>query len=94
MKGISLFTNESRLVVVPTRPPIQWVSGALSLDVKRPGREGVHLVPRLRMCGAILPLPHTFQWRGGYLCTGTTVPYLTPYSIYAAKTEGVSIPLS
>jgi len=26
----------------PTQPPIQWVSGALSLGVKRPGRETDH----------------------------------------------------
>jgi hypothetical protein len=26
----------------PTQPPIQWVSGALSLGVKRPGREAEH----------------------------------------------------
>jgi hypothetical protein len=26
----------------PTQPPIQWVPGALSLGVKRPGRETDH----------------------------------------------------
>jgi hypothetical protein len=26
----------------PTQPPIQWVKGALSLEVKRPGREADH----------------------------------------------------
>jgi hypothetical protein len=33
----------------PPQPTIQWVSGALSLEVKRPGREAghsTHLVPR------------------------------------------------
>jgi hypothetical protein len=29
----------SRTVLGPTQPPIQWVPGALSLGVKRPGRE-------------------------------------------------------
>jgi hypothetical protein len=29
----------------PTQPPIQWVSGALSLGVKRPGREPDHPPP-------------------------------------------------
>jgi hypothetical protein len=29
----------SRTALGPTQPPIQWVSGALSLGVKRPGRE-------------------------------------------------------
>jgi hypothetical protein len=44
-----------------TQPPIQWVPGALSLEVKRPGREAdhsPHLVLRSRMRGAIPPLPH------------------------------------
>jgi hypothetical protein len=29
----------------PTQPPIQWVPGALSLGVKRPGREADHPPP-------------------------------------------------
>jgi hypothetical protein len=29
----------SRTTLGPTQTPIQWVSGALSLGVKRPGRE-------------------------------------------------------
>jgi len=45
--GIFLFTTASRTAVEPTQPPIQWVLGALSLEVKRPGREADHsLVPR------------------------------------------------
>jgi hypothetical protein len=35
----------SRSAVGPTQPPIQWVPGALSLGVKRPGREADHLSP-------------------------------------------------
>jgi hypothetical protein len=48
----------------PASYPMTPVS--LSPGVKRPGREGdhLHLVPRLRMCGAISPLPHTSSWRG------------------------------
>jgi hypothetical protein len=37
--GIFLITTTSRTVMVPTQPPIQWVPGAVSLGVKRPGRE-------------------------------------------------------
>jgi hypothetical protein len=45
--GIFLFTTASRTAVEPTEPPIQWVLGALSLEVKRPGRKADHsLVPR------------------------------------------------
>jgi hypothetical protein len=40
---------------------------ALSLRLKRPGREAdhsPHLVPRSRMRGSIPPLPNTSSWRG------------------------------
>jgi hypothetical protein len=40
--GIFLFTSASRTALGPTQPPSQWVSGALSLGVKRPGREADH----------------------------------------------------
>jgi hypothetical protein len=43
--GIFLFTTASRTALGPTQPPIQWVSGALSLGVKRPGREADHSPP-------------------------------------------------
>jgi hypothetical protein len=33
----------SGMALGPTQPPIQWVSGALSLGVKRPEREADHL---------------------------------------------------
>jgi len=37
--GNFLFTTVSRPALGPTQPPIQRVSGALSPEVKRPGRE-------------------------------------------------------
>jgi hypothetical protein len=40
--GIFLFTTASRTALGPTQPPIQWVPGAISLGVKRPGREADH----------------------------------------------------
>jgi hypothetical protein len=43
--GIFLFTTVSRTVLGPTQPPIQWVPGAPSLGVKRPGREVEHSPP-------------------------------------------------
>jgi hypothetical protein len=43
--GIFLFTTASRMVLRPTQPPIQWVPGALSLGVKRPGSEADHSLP-------------------------------------------------
>jgi hypothetical protein len=36
---IFLFTTASRPALGPTQPPKKWVSGSLSLGVKRPGRE-------------------------------------------------------
>jgi hypothetical protein len=42
---IFLFTIVSRKVLGPNQPPIQWVPGALSLWVKRPGREADHSLP-------------------------------------------------
>jgi hypothetical protein len=43
--GIFLFTTASRTALGPTQPPIQWVPGALSLWVKRPGREADYSPP-------------------------------------------------
>jgi hypothetical protein len=43
--GIFLLTTVFRAALRPTQPPIQWVTGALSLGVKRPGREADHLPP-------------------------------------------------
>jgi hypothetical protein len=42
-----------------TLSPIQWVPGALSLEIKRPGHEAdhSHLVSRSRMRGAVPLLP-------------------------------------
>jgi hypothetical protein len=43
--GIFLFTAASRPALGPTQAPIQWVQGALSLRVKRPGRDADHSLP-------------------------------------------------
>jgi hypothetical protein len=43
--GIFLVSNMSRTDLGPTQPPIQWVPGALSLGVKRPGHEAHHSSP-------------------------------------------------
>jgi hypothetical protein len=40
-----LFSTSSRQVLGPTQSPIQWVPGALSPGVKRPGRETDHSLP-------------------------------------------------
>jgi hypothetical protein len=40
-----LFSTSSRPALGPTPPPIQWVPGALSREVKRQGREADHSPP-------------------------------------------------
>jgi hypothetical protein len=40
--GIFVFTTASRMALGPTQLRIQWVPGALSLEIKRPGREADH----------------------------------------------------
>jgi hypothetical protein len=43
--GIFLFSTASRTALGPAQPLIQWVPGALSLGVKRPGCEADHSLP-------------------------------------------------
>jgi hypothetical protein len=43
--GLFLYTTVSRPSLGPTQPPIQWVAGAFSLGVKRPGRKADHSPP-------------------------------------------------
>jgi len=43
--GIFLFTIASRPALGPTQPHMQWVPSALSLGVKRPGREADYSHP-------------------------------------------------
>jgi hypothetical protein len=61
------FSTEFRLAFGLTQPSIQWVPGDLPLDIEQPGNKltfNLHLVLRLRLCGAIPSLPYTFSWYG------------------------------
>jgi hypothetical protein len=66
--GNFLFTTASRMALGPTQPPIQWVPGALSLGVKRPGREADHSPPSSAEVKEWVELnihsPNTPSWRG------------------------------
>jgi len=56
----SLLATASRPVLGPTQLPIQWVPGALTAGVKRPGIAADHSPPsraEVKMCVAIPPLP-------------------------------------
>jgi len=46
----------------------------------------LHLVPKLRMCGTIPPLPHTSSWCIFSLSTGTPFTF-----IYASNTEILNV---
>jgi hypothetical protein len=69
--GIFLFTTVSRTVLGLTQPPIQWVPGALSLGVKRPGGEADHSPPSSAKVKERVELyfhsPNTPSWRGAQL---------------------------
>jgi hypothetical protein len=66
-QGIFLYSTVSRLALGSTQPPIQWVLGTLSLEVKQLGREAEYSPPfsaKVKNGGTILPLPHASSWRG------------------------------
>jgi hypothetical protein len=69
--GIFLFTTESRTALGPTQLPIQWVPGALSLEVKRPGREADHWPPSSAEVKEYVELylhyPNTPSWHAAQL---------------------------
>jgi hypothetical protein len=66
-----LLAIASRPALRPTQPPIQWVPGALSLGVKRPGCEADHSPPsnaEIKECVELyLHSPHMPSWRGAQL---------------------------
>jgi hypothetical protein len=61
----------SKPALGPTHSPMQWVRGALSLVVKRPGREADHSPPssaKVKECVVLyLHSASTPSWRGAHL---------------------------
>jgi hypothetical protein len=82
--GICLFTTASRPALGPTQLPIQRVPGALSLGLKRPGREANHSPPSAKVkhaCSYTSTLPIRLH---GLVLTGSTettlpLPFLVLY---------------
>jgi hypothetical protein len=81
--GIFLLTIASRPSVGSTQPPIQWVSGFLSLRVKEKGREADYSPPSSAEVKERVELylhsPNTPSWHGAQLKhrgNFTVFPYL------------------
>jgi hypothetical protein len=78
-----LLTTASRTALGSTQPPIQWVPGALSQGVKRPGCEADHSPPSsaevIEWMELYIHSPNTPSWRGAHLKhrDNFTLPYLT-----------------
>jgi hypothetical protein len=76
--GIFYFLHHFQTGSGPTQPSIQGVSGALSLGIKRPGREADHPPPasaEVKNAWSYTSTPNTSSWRGVYLRTGTILPF-------------------
>jgi hypothetical protein len=68
------------------------VTAFTSPNTVRPCVLGANCAPRLRMHGAIPPLPHTSSWHGAYLSTGTSLPLplcIRPLTINMTPCTGV-----
>jgi hypothetical protein len=80
--GIFLFTTVSRTALGLTQPPIQWIPGALSLGVKRPGLEADHSPPSSAKVKEEWSYTSTSQYACMVLCSVTKnaqgQPYLLP----------------
>jgi hypothetical protein len=63
--------SHHRVQMGPTQPPIQWVPGALSLGLKRPGREVNHAPPSSAEVknpwSYVIYSHNTPSWRGAQL---------------------------
>jgi hypothetical protein len=76
--------SASKPALGPTELRLKWVPGVLSLVVKggRSGTLTTHFqqVRRLRMHGAVLPLPCTSPWSGAQLSTSNNFTF-TPTAV-------------
>jgi hypothetical protein len=88
--GVFLFFSAPRPALQPIKPPIQWVPGAFSLGVKRPGREATShliLVPRLIICATVPLLQYVFLgW-----CLVKHRDKLQRFMVYNVRASGSAI---
>jgi hypothetical protein len=66
-----VFFTTFRPVLRPTQPPKQWVTGALSLGIKRPEREAYHILPcnaEFKNAWSYTFTPLTSSWSGTLSC--------------------------
>jgi hypothetical protein len=82
--GIFLFTITSKMALGSTQPPIQWVTGAPSLGVKRPGVKlttHLHLVPRSKNEWSYTSIPqYAFMAWCSVEAQGQLYLYLNPHN--------------
>jgi hypothetical protein len=102
-EGIYLFTTAFRPLLEPTHPLIRWVSGVLSLGLKRPGSEADNSPPssaEIKNAWSCTSTPRTSSWYGTWLSIWTTLSFtswsntlrgaVAQYSVYATgRTSGV-----
>jgi hypothetical protein len=97
--GIFLFTTAFRTALGPAQFPIQWIIGAPSLGIKRPGREADHSPTssaEIKEC-VELYLHSPIRFHGVVLSlksTGTALPLPLPgiFSRYSVQTESGAQP--
>jgi hypothetical protein len=83
--GIFLFTTASRTALGPSQPPIQWVSGTVSLGINRQEHEADHSPPSnaevKEWVELYLQSPSMPSWLGAQLkSTGISLPL--PFTFY------------
>jgi hypothetical protein len=78
-------TTASKKVLGPTKPPIQWLPGTLSLVIKRPGRKADHSPPSSVEVKEGVELkfhsPRTPSWRGAQLKKAQGQLYLFVFTL-------------
>jgi hypothetical protein len=86
-----LKATRTRTALGTTQPPTQWLTGDLSLEVKRPGREADHSPPssaEVKECVELyLHSPNMPSWRGDQLKNSDNCTF------YLYSTPKVSLPV-